>query len=546
MNSTENSFNMNIPLLNGVLRRLNSNNSNEGIGIPLENRMEREKENELIQKYSNDLINNKPLLLEYEKISTELLKLGYTPQQVVHSFLVYKYETIDDAIEVIANHEYIESDNERCFICGNEKKEHQRNSSIQDDNKEQKQVITKEEIVKRLKSSNENKDIIIEIDKQESCPICFEAITNDNQFNLKCNHVYCKDCITDYLKEEIKNSRVLPLNCPTVKCNEPFTLDIIKSLLNSDDNSIYIYKYEKFLQREKIRNDPELVVCPILNCEGYAKKTSPNTTKNETDIIIETSTSLKNDKEALLKQKEKLICDKGHSFCSLCNQAWHGETPCDSDKEIKEFATYSGFIVKKCPKCKTWTEKNEGCNHMKCKICNYNWCWLCEQECKENHFFIEGTPCYGKQFNREENPDELMLAMMIINAGAFVRNFLFLYILGMYIIKMSVIQLFRNRNIINENNNERNRRPSKCAIWIGYLLLLSILFIIMFCSNGFILFSISTSSSGTDKLNKVSRKLLSYSNIILFIMFFFIGGPVLTFAWYSTMVIYATYQIIKI
>lgn len=546
MNPTESNFNMNIPLLNGVLRRLNPNPSNEGLGIPLENRTDKEKENELIQKYSSDLMNNKPLLSQYEKISTELLKLGYTPQQVVHSFLVFKYETIDQAIEVIANHEFIESDEQRCFICGNEEMEHQRKNNIPDENQEQRKIITKEEIVKRLKSSNEIKDndILIEVDPQDSCPICFEDITNENKFSLKCNHVYCKGCIIDYLKEEIKNSRVLQLNCPTIKCKESFTIDIIKSLLNSD-NTEYIYKYEKFLQREKIKNDPDLVVCPIVNCEGYAKKSNLNTIKNDIDII---ETNIKNDKESLLKQKEKLICDKGHAFCSLCNQAWHGESPCDSDKEIKEFATYSGFIVKKCPKCKTWTEKNEGCNHMKCKICNYNWCWLCEKECKENHFFIEGTPCYGKQFNREENPDELMLAMMLINAGAFVRNFLFLYLIGMYIIKMSVFQLFRNRNNLNENNNnnQRNRRPSKCAIWIGYVFLLSILFIIMFCSNGYLLFSMSVSSSGTDRLNKVSRKLISYSNIIFFIMFFLIGGPVLNCAWYSTMVIYATYQIIKV
>ena len=39
MNPTESNFNMNIPLLNGVLRRLNPNPSNEG--IPLENRTDK-------------------------------------------------------------------------------------------------------------------------------------------------------------------------------------------------------------------------------------------------------------------------------------------------------------------------------------------------------------------------------------------------------------------------------------------------------------------------------------------------------------------------
>lgn len=33
--------------------------------------------------------------------------------------------------------------------------------------------------------------------------------------------------------------------------------------------------------------------------------------------------------------------------------------------------------TKKCPNCQTDIEKNAGCNHMSCKMCSHEFCWLC-------------------------------------------------------------------------------------------------------------------------------------------------------------------------
>lgn len=104
------------------------------------------------------------------------------------------------------------------------------------------------------------------------CEICFmESNENNldiNKLNCCYLHKICKDCIIEYLKEEIKNARVLKIKCPKGKCTEIFTLENIKELV---DNEVF-YKYKKFLRSEKIKNDKSLIVCTFVNCEGFANK----------------------------------------------------------------------------------------------------------------------------------------------------------------------------------------------------------------------------------------------------------------------------------
>ena len=124
-------------------------------------------------------------------------------------------------------------------------------------------------------------------------------------------------------------------------CNTILESKFIKDILEGKNE--LIEKYDKFLKRKQMLEQSDKVkFCPFPDCEGYAEK----------------------------KDKNKYVkCNFGHEFCFECGNAPHGKKKCEDmiDKDFEEWRSHK--IVKRCPCCKMWTEKNEGCNHMTCVEC---------------------------------------------------------------------------------------------------------------------------------------------------------------------------------
>ena len=113
--------------------------------------------------------------------------------------------------------------------------------------------------------------------------------------------------------------------------------------------------------------------CPIVNCDGFAKK---------------------ND------NKEYNICTMGHKFCIKCGELWHDDCKCKEEEKIdKLFQEFSKkYDLKKCPYCHIVTNKNGGCNHMKCHYCGKDWCWLCQEifVSTEEHYGNTSSKCFNR------------------------------------------------------------------------------------------------------------------------------------------------------
>ncbi|XP_024878054.1 E3 ubiquitin-protein ligase RNF14-like [Temnothorax curvispinosus] len=64
--------------------------------------------------------------------------------------------------------------------------------------------------------------------------------------------------------------------------------------------------------------------------------------------------------------------------------------------------------AKRCPKCRSFISKTEGCNKMTCRNCQSFFCWLCNNQIHGyEHFNTVDSPCYGLLFEGLETENAM-------------------------------------------------------------------------------------------------------------------------------------------
>ena len=221
-----------------------------------------------------------------------------------------------------------------------------------------------------------------EEEKKMECPICNEEFMANRKNRVQnCGHTFCNGCWYDFLSIKIKENKLPSIKCLDYKCKSKLSDDFIINLLNTDKD--LIKKYKKYKMELEVINNPNKKLCPFPNCDSYLE--------------------LKDIKE------QYVTCKNNHSFCFVCSKKPHGNLPCETniDKSMLEYATNN--FVKKCPNCSIITEKKDGCNHITCSKCQYQWCWLCNEKYENDHF--EKGKCKGFQFFKPKNEYEIKLMM---------------------------------------------------------------------------------------------------------------------------------------
>uniref|UniRef100_A0A3Q2E799 RBR-type E3 ubiquitin transferase n=1 Tax=Cyprinodon variegatus TaxID=28743 RepID=A0A3Q2E799_CYPVA len=222
------------------------------------------------------------------------------------------------------------------------------------------------------------------------CPLCLLRLSRESFPDIMtCPHRSCIDCLRQYLRIEISESRV-NISCP--ECSERFNPHDICMILG--DRAL-MEKYEEFMLRRWLVADPDCRWCPAPDC-GYA-------------VIAFGCASC-----------PKITCGRegcGTEFCYHCKQLWHPNQTCDAARLQRaqslrlrtvrssslSYSQESGAAaddIKPCPRCAAYIIKmNDGsCNHMTCAVCGCEFCWLCMKEISDLHYLSpSGCTFWGKK-----------------------------------------------------------------------------------------------------------------------------------------------------
>ncbi|KAL1194918.1 E3 ubiquitin-protein ligase RSL1 [Cardamine amara subsp. amara] len=158
------------------------------------------------------------------------------------------------------------------------------------------------------------------------------------------------------------------VECPIEDCKVELLLEDCKSLADGGQIDLMLHR-----KKEAAINVLDRVYCPNSTCSYLMSRGS------------------------LLKSSKSVFADAGQSgarkcqncgfcFCISCQDKWHYGMSCENFRKtapykasgqahFEDTAHRNGW--RKCIQCSCWLELDEGCMHMTCWTCSYEFCYTC-------------------------------------------------------------------------------------------------------------------------------------------------------------------------
>ncbi|XP_041867343.1 ankyrin repeat and IBR domain-containing protein 1-like isoform X2 [Melanotaenia boesemani] len=222
-----------------------------------------------------------------------------------------------------------------------------------------------------------------------TCGICLCSISVfEDPVDMSCGHEFCRSCWEGFLNVKIQEGDAHNIFCPAYECYQLVPVHVIESVVSKEMDQRYL----QFDIKAFVENNPAIRWCPAARCERAVRLTRPGPGDNDPHNFP-------------LLPSPAVDCGKGHLFCWECLGEAH--EPCDCQmwrnwlqkvtemkpeelagvSEAYEDAANCLWLLtnsKPCANCKSPIQKNEGCNHMQCAKCKYDFCWICLEEWKKH------------------------------------------------------------------------------------------------------------------------------------------------------------------
>uniref|UniRef100_A0A3P9NLX9 Ankyrin repeat and IBR domain-containing protein 1 n=1 Tax=Poecilia reticulata TaxID=8081 RepID=A0A3P9NLX9_POERE len=221
------------------------------------------------------------------------------------------------------------------------------------------------------------------------CGICLCSISVfEDPIDMSCGHEFCRSCWEGFLNIKIQEGDAHNIFCPAYECYQLVPVHVIESVVSREMDQRYL----QFDIKAFVENNPSIRWCPAARCERAVRLTRPGPGDSDPHSFP-------------LLPSPAVDCGKGHLFCWECLGEAH--EPCDCQmwrnwlqkvtemkpeelagvSEAYEDAANCLWLLtnsKPCANCKSPIQKNEGCNHMQCAKCKYDFCWICLEEWKKH------------------------------------------------------------------------------------------------------------------------------------------------------------------
>ncbi|KAM6464357.1 E3 ubiquitin-protein ligase RNF144A isoform 1-T2 [Liasis olivaceus] len=216
------------------------------------------------------------------------------------------------------------------------------------------------------------------------CKLCLGEYPVEQMTTItQCQCIFCTLCLKQYVELLIKEGLETAISCPDAACPKRGHLqeNEIECMVASE----IMQRYKKLQFEREVLLDPCRTWCPSSSCQAVCQlqESGPQSPQ-------------------LVQCK---VCDI--EFCSACKSNWHPGQGCQENMPVSFLPGETSSVykmeeddapIKRCPKCKVYIERDEGCAQMMCKNCKHAFCWYCLESLDDDFLLIhyDKGPCRNK------------------------------------------------------------------------------------------------------------------------------------------------------
>ncbi|XP_010273982.1 PREDICTED: E3 ubiquitin-protein ligase RNF144A [Nelumbo nucifera] len=205
------------------------------------------------------------------------------------------------------------------------------------------------------------------------CEICMDEKPRGEMFRSKtCSHSYCSDCISKHVAAKVQES-INVVRCPGSNCTGVLEPDLCRSIIPAE----LFDRWSSALCESLILGSNSLY-CPFNDCSAL----------------------LVDDGGVIVRESECPNCRR--LFCAHCKVPWHSGVGCEEFERLNKDDRKKEDLMmmelakskkwKRCPQCKFFVEKRDGCLHITCR-CKFEFCYGCGSGWSDTHAGCQTKDC---------------------------------------------------------------------------------------------------------------------------------------------------------